>query len=117
MQLNGFEILLDWPLRQALRLISIFCTVGNSGFTINHIPMHQHLGALLRDEENDAASVAPTPNYAVAFRPMTGIIFGMRHALAPYPLRRRFLPLLPWGADDAGGRSALHRDEWGVRGV
>ena len=31
-------------------------------------------------------------------------------------MRRRWLPLLPWGADDAAGRSMLHRDEWGIRG-
>ncbi|MAA77914.1 MAG: hypothetical protein CL916_01540 [Deltaproteobacteria bacterium] len=89
---------------------------GNSWFYYQPYPDSSTLGALLRNEDNEALSVAPTPNYAVAFRPMTGIIFGMRHALAPYPLRRRILPFLPWGANDAGGKSTLHRDEWGVRG-
>jgi hypothetical protein len=89
---------------------------GNSWFYYQPYPDASTLGALIRDEENEAESLAPTPNYAVVFRPMTGVIVGVRQALAPYPLRRRFLPILPWGADDAGGRSTLHRDEWGIRG-
>jgi hypothetical protein len=89
---------------------------GNSWFYYQPYPDASTLGSLIRDEENTSEVLAPTPNYSVAFRPMTGLIFGVRQALAPYPLRRRFLPMLPWGADDAGGRSSLHRDEWGLRG-
>ena len=89
---------------------------GNSWFYYQPYPDATILGELLRNENANGEAAAPTPNYSVAFRPMTGVIVGMRHALAPYPLRRRFLSSLPWGADDAGGRSLLTREEWGLRG-